>query len=707
MISRIDRVAAVTGLEDAAVAAVARLLEEGATVPFISRYRKEATGSLDEVRIIEIRDRLEQLRKLDERRSSILGSLLERDLLTEGIRGKLQSAGTLAELEDIYLPYRPKRMTRAGRAREKGLEPLAGRILLQRGDDPYDYASSFIAPDAGVESPEDAVAGASDIIAEMLTHDAGTRSRMRRFFWERGAYRCSVVTGKEEQATQFRDYFDWREPVRSAPSHRVLAMRRGQDKGFLSLHIEVPEEDAMRIVLRNAERGNGGVEGSVVRAAAEDGFRRLLAPSMENETMSRSKEAADDVAIGVFTANLRNLLLAPPLGRRSVMAVDPGFRTGCKIACIGPEGALLETATIYPFASERARVDASSTVLRLLGAHGCLFIAVGNGTGGRETEAFLEDSGLPEDVKVLTVNESGASVYSASETAREEFPKLDVTLRGAVSIGRRLQDPLAELVKIDPRAIGVGQYQHDVDPRKLRRALDDTVSSCVNSVGVDLNTASPQLLSYVSGLKSSVAGNIVSWRVRNGPFRRRDQLMEVRGMGPAIFQQSAGFLRIRDGGNPLDGSAVHPESYPLVERMASSAGVSVDELMADPGLRASLDIRSFVGGQVGIPTLRDIMDELERPGRDPRESFSVFRFADVHEMKDLKAGMLLPGKVTNVTNFGAFVDIGVHRDGLVHISEMSEEFVRDPGQLVSVGDTVKVRVLEVDTDRKRISLSMK
>ncbi|MFO8183395.1 MAG: Tex family protein [Candidatus Aegiribacteria sp.] len=695
-----------TGLKRENVAAVIRLLDDGATVPFIARYRKEATGSLDEVSIIQVRDRIGQLRKLEERRSAILRSMEERKVLTDELRRRIRSAGSITLLEDIYLPFRPKRRTRASRARERGLEPLARRILLQEGGDPGSYASSFVDPEKDVGSVEDALSGASDIVAEILTEDPSARESMRKLYWNRGTYRSKLVPKMEAEAGKFRDYFDWEEPVRKTPSHRVLAMRRGEKQKCLSLKILVDEEEALDIVLAGVCRDRESPEGAFITEAARDGFRRLLGPSMETETRLRSREAADDEAIRVFISNLRSLLLAPPLGRKAVTAIDPGYRTGCKVVCLSCDGTVLQHATVHPFGSEQARREAARTVARLVEKHGTEFVAVGNGTAGRETESFLESVGLPGRVRVVTVSESGASVYSASQVAREEFPDLDVTMRGAVSIGRRLQDPLAELVKIDPRSIGVGQYQHDVDGGKLRRALDDTVASCVNSVGVDVNTASVQLLSYVSGLSARIAGRIVSRRSEEGPFSSRQQLMSVRGLGPAAFQQSAGFLRIRDGANPLDSSGVHPESYHVVERMAASEGVGVRQLMASPEIRKSLDLREFMDDSTGLPTLEDIMEELDRPGRDPRDSFKVFRFADVHGIGDLEEGMVLPGVVTNVTNFGAFVDVGVHQDGLVHVSRMSEEYVRDPAELVSAGDRVRVRVLSVDIPRGRISLSM-
>ncbi len=701
-----DKISFETKLNRMHIAAVASLLADGATVPFIARYRKEATGSMNEVSVITVRNRLDQLEKLDERREVILRSLDERELLTAELREKISSARTLSFLEDIYLPFRPRRRTRATKAREKGLEPLAQRILLQKGDDPFLYALEYLDSEKGVETAQDAVSGARDIIAEELAHDSGIRDPMRRLYWDTGSYECRVISGMEVKGSKFRNYFEWNESLRTTPSHRVLAMRRGEEKKFLSLRITVSLEKALDIILSAACLNPDTSEGQVISEAALDGFRRLLAPSIETETRLRSKEAADDEAIRVFTSNLRELLLAAPLGPKSVLAIDPGFRTGCKLVCLNSQGSVQCNTTIFPFMSEAKRLEAVKTVIGLIEEFGPKFIAVGNGTAGRETEAFLGEIGLREDVKVIPVNESGASVYSASKVAREEFPDYDLTVRGAISIGRRLQDPLAELVKVDPKSIGVGQYQHDVDGRKLQKALDDTVESCVNSVGVDLNTASPQLLSYVSGLTERVSRNIVKWSEKNGSFSNRQQLLEVPGLGPVAFEQSAGFLRIRNGLNPLDASGVHPESYSVVERMAGSKGLSIAELMESENARESIDLKDFVNGRTGLPTLRDIMKELEKPGRDPRKSFLVFSFADVHDIKDIEEGMILPGIVTNVTNFGVFIDVGVHQDGLVHISQMADEYVRNPADIVSTGEKLTVRVLEVDIKRSRISLSM-
>ncbi len=693
-------------LKPIGVSAVISLLDQGATVPFIARYRKEATGCLDEVAVISVRDLLEQLKKLEARRSVILESLQERNLLSRELERDIRNADSMTRLEDLYLPFRPSRKTRASIAREKGLEPLALRILKQEGGDPQTYAVDFLDDEKGIKSTQDALAGASDIIAQVLSQDSGARERVRHLYWEKGYYRSRCVKGKEKEAAKFSDYFQWEERVKTAPSHRVLAMRRGEKMGFLSLAVVVPREELLSMVLQGVCRDRKTLEGILVTEAATDGINRLLAPSMETETRNRSRELAEREAIRVFASNLRNLLMAPPLGAHSVISIDPGFRTGCKLVCLGDDGSLVHHETIFPFASSSSARKAADTLLELQSRYQIDYIAVGNGTAGRETEKFLREAGLPGSVNVVMVSESGASVYSASELARKEFPHLDLTFRGAISIGRRLQDPLAELVKIDPRSLGVGQYQHDVDAKAMKKALDDTVTSCVNSVGVNVNTASVQLLSYVSGLDSSTALRMVRRRSKDGHFTDRLQLMEIRGMGPVRFQQCAGFLRIRNGSNPLDSTAVHPESYGTVERIADRLGVGIDDLIRDRSLRESVDARDFVDERTGLPTLIDIMAELDRPGRDPRKAFEVFKFADVHKIGDLKEGMWLPGIVTNVTNFGAFVDLGVHQDGLVHISEMSHEYVRDPGELVSPGDTVRVRVLSVDIQRGRISLSM-
>jgi len=696
------------GIAPAQVKATAELLGEGATVPFIARYRKEATGSLDEVAVTEIRDRLAQLAELDKRREAILKSLIERNLLTDELRMKIGDAGTLSVLEDLYLPFRPKRRTRATVAREKGLEPLARRIFDQaEAFDPIEAAGAFVDPEKGVASPEEAMAGARDIIAEWVNEDEKARARMREHFEAKAFFQSKVITGKEAEGSRYRDYFDWQEAAAKAPSHRVLAMRRGEKEGFLTLRVVPPEAEAIDLLVGLFVKGEGPVSAEV-RIAVEDAYRRLLANAMETEIRLTTKKRADAEAIRVFAENLRQLLLAPPLGQKRVLALDPGFRTGCKTVCLDAQGKLLHSETIYPHLSEKAREAAAERVRALHAQFDLEAIAVGNGTAGRETEAFLRSLGIPETVPIVMVNESGASVYSASKIARDEFPDHDVTVRGAVSIGRRLMDPLAELVKIDPKAIGVGQYQHDVDQAELRQSLDDTVMSCVNAVGVELNTASAALLTYVSGLGPALAEKIVAWRDANGPFPSREALKSVPRLGAKAFVQAAGFLRIRGGANPLDASAVHPESYGIVDRMAADLGCSVVDLLRDNGLRKRIDLARYVTDQVGLPTLNDILAELAKPGRDPRATFEAFRFAEgIEKIEDLQAGMKLPGIVTNLTAFGAFVDIGVHQDGLVHLSQLADRYVKDPAEVLKVRQAVEVTVLAVDLERKRISLTMK
>jgi uncharacterized protein len=689
------------------VQAVAALLQDGATVPFIARYRKEATGSLDEVQITAIRDRLADLAALDQRREAILKSLDERELLTDELRAAVHGAATMTALEDVYLPYRPKRRTRATMARERGLEPLADLLQAQDRDTrPEAAAAAFVDQEKDVPDTEAALAGARDILAERMSEDAEVRDQLRTLLRERGVIRSQVRRGKEEAGQKFRDWFDFEEPVRSTVSHRVLAMRRGEAEEVLSMRVTAPEETALGILERRFLTGRGPAS-SQVALAAVDAWKRLLSVSLETEMRLELKQAADTEAIRVFASNLRELLLAAPLGRRTVLALDPGFRTGCKLVVLDPQGALLHHDTVYPHTGGDRVRQAGETVQRLAARHGVEAVAIGNGTAGRETETWVRGLDLPAGCAVVMVNESGASVYSASEAARQEFPDHDVTVRGAVSIGRRLQDPLAELVKIDPKAIGVGQYQHDVDQRQLRQALDDTVTSCVNAVGVELNTASVQLLTYVSGLGATLAGNIVKHRDEHGAFTSRRQLLDVARLGPKAFEQAAGFLRLRDGDHPLDASAVHPERYGLVERMAADLGAAVRDLVGDEQLTGRIRLSDYVDGDVGLPTLEDIRDELRKPGRDPRDRFEAFAFADVHDIADLQKGMRLPGIVTNVTNFGAFVDVGVHQDGLVHISQLADRFVRDPAEVVRVHQQVLVTVLEVDLDRRRISLSMR
>ena len=686
------------------VEAVLALLDDGATIPFIARYRKEAHGSLDEVAIAAIHSRTEQLRELDARRQAICKSLAERELLTDALLASIATATSMAVLEDLYLPYRPKRRTRASIAREKGLEPLA-LLLLQQSPAlrPEQSAKAFCSVEKGVETAADALAGACDIIAEMVNEHQKARATLRELFSRKAMVVASVCKGKEEEGAKFRDYFTWQEAVASAPGHRVLAMLRGEKEGVLAVRM-LPEPDAALAVLCPLFVNNASAAGALVKEAVEDSYKRLLAPSLETELRSTLREKAENEAIKVFASNLRQLLLAPPLGHKAVMGIDPGFRTGCKVVCLDAQGVLLHHDLIHILGPEQQK-KAAETIRRLCSRFAVAAIAVGNGTAGRETESLVRSIGLA--IPVVMVSESGASVYSASEVARKEFPDLDLTVRGAISIGRRLMDPLAELVKIDPKAIGVGQYQHDVDQTRLKQSLTEVVESCVNAVGVELNTASAALLAHVSGIGPSLAQAIIAFREASGPFARRKDLLRVPRLGPKAFEQAAGFLRIRGGKHPLDGSAVHPESYSIVETMAKDLGCSISELLHKPELRQKIDIARYCTQKIGLPTLEDIMAELDKPGRDPRQSFEVFSFAGgVNSMDDLDEGMRLPGIVTNVTNFGAFVDIGIHQDGLVHISQMADHFVNDPHAVLKVGQKVVATVLAVDTARKRISLSL-
>lgn len=689
------------------VEATVELLDGGGTVPFISRYRKEVTGSLDEVQIAAIRDRIEQLRELDKRREAILKSLQDLQKLTPELEAKVLAAETMAVLEDIYLPYRPKRRTKATIAREKGLEPLAQRLFEQAAFDVEAEARQFVSEEKEVKSAEEALAGARDIMAEWINENPEARAAMRHLFEKKGMYRSRVIPGKEEEGQKYKDYFAWEEPIAKAPSHRVLALRRAQKEEILMVDALPEEEEAIALLEDLFVKGNNEAA-QQVRQAAKDAYKRLLKLSMETEVRLMSKKRADEEAIRVFADNLRQLLLAPPLGQKNVLALDPGFRTGCKLVCLDRQGKLLHHDTIYPNEPQRQVARAGETVKQLCQKLTIEAIAIGNGTASRETEQFVRSLGLPAPIAVVMVNESGASIYSASEAAREEFPDQDVTVRGSVSIGRRLMDPLAELVKLDPKSIGVGQYQHDVDQVALKHSLDDVVMSSVNAVGVEVNTASKQLLTYVSGLGPQLAQNIVSYRNENGPFRSRTELKKVPRLGDKAFEQAAGFLRIRDAENPLDSSAVHPESYNIVQKMAQDLGATVKDLIRDPKLRQQIDPKKYVTDTVGLPTLQDILSELAKPGRDPRESYEAFSFAEgIKEMKDLRPGMKLPGIVTNITAFGAFVDIGVHQDGLVHVSHLSDRFVSNPHEVVKVSQKVEVTVLEVDAPRKRISLSMK
>ncbi len=706
-VSPVKRIADELGVKIKQVSAAAELLEDGCTVPFIARYRKEATGSLDEVHITIIRDRLEQLMELGKRREAILKSLEERELLTEDLRREILAAESMAELEDIYLPYRPKRRTRATIAREKGLELLAEQIFAQGPFDPAIEARAFVDLDKGVLSVEDALAGARDIVAEKINEDSAVRAATRRLYLEEAQVRSKVIAGKESTGSKYQDYFDCRENISSAPGHRLLAMFRAEKEGVISLQIRPPEEEALELLEKLVIKARNEA-GRQVRLALEDGYKRLLAPSMETETRQEAKKRSDEEAIRVFAENLRELLLAPPLGAKRMLALDPGYRTGAKLVCLDAQGKLLHHDTIYPTQSQKMAEQAATMVKELCRRFEIEAIGVGNGTAGRETEAFVRSLGLPKGITVVMVNESGASIYSASKAAREEFPDQDVTVRGAISIGRRLMDPLAELVKIDPKSIGVGQYQHDVDQPALKRGLDDVVMSCVNRVGVEVNTASRELLTYVSGLGPVLAKNVVMRRESNGPFRSRKELLKVPRLGPKAFEQAAGFLRIRDGKNPLDGSAVHPESYAIVEQFARDMDCSVTDLMENDELRKKLRPENYITEKVGLATLRDIMAELAKPGRDPRDRFEAFSFAEqVTSIEDVKPGMRLPGIVTNVTKFGAFIDIGVHQDGLAHISQLADRFVKDPSEVVKPQQKVMATVLDVDIERKRISLSLR
>ena len=705
--AHIQKIAGELKVQPRQVLATARLFAEGATVPFIARYRKEATGSLDEVAVTSIRERLLSLAELDQRRDAILKSLAERNLLSDQLKAAVNQADSVTQLEDLYQPYRPKRRTRATIAREQGLEPLADILFNQQAAaDPPAEAAKFVSAEKGVADAAAALAGARDILAERVSDDAAARARLRALFWSEGVVKSKVLSDQQAAGAKFKDYFDWSEPVAKIPSHRLLAIRRGEAEGFLMMRIAVPEESVLPVLEPLFVTGKGPAA-EQVRLAVQDGYKRLLGPAMEVELRLETKQRADAGAIRVFAENLRELLLASPLGRKNVLAVDPGFRTGCKIVCLDRQGKLLHNDVIYPTAAGAGEVrEAASALLSLVKKYEIEAIAIGNGTAGRETEAFVKMLKLA--MPIVMVNESGASIYSASEVAREEFPDHDITVRGAVSIGRRLMDPLAELVKLDPKSIGVGQYQHDVDQAALKRSLDDVVVSCVNGVGVELNTASKQLLAYVSGLGPALAANIVNYRNENGPFRSRAELKKVPRLGEKAFEQAAGFLRLRDGGHPLDASAVHPERYDLVDRMAKDLNCSVADLLRDAGLRQKIQLPKYVTEGVGLPTLNDILGELAKPGRDPRQKFEVFAFqAGVEKMEDLKPGMKLPGIVTNVTAFGAFVDIGVHQDGLVHVSQLADRFVKDPAEIVKVHQQVTVTVTEVDLPRKRIALSMR
>lgn len=700
-------IASTLNIKESQVSKTVDLLESGATIPFISRYRKEVTGGLDEVQITAIKEQNDKLNELVKRRETILKSIEEQEKLTPELKNRIENCWNSSELEDIYLPYKPKRQTRAEIARKKGLEPLANIIMLQQRIDVQSKAQAFVKGD--VKDVKEAIAGACDIIAEQINEDEYARNSIRNLFQREAVLTSKVVKGKEEEGDKYRDYFDFSEKLNKVPSHRILAIRRGESEGFLRVNI-APDEDAAleRLDKRFLKGDNDNEATNYVADAIEDGYKRLLKPSIETEFGASSKEKADDDSIHVFTENLRQLLLAAPLGEKRVLGIDPGYRTGCKLVCLDAEGNLLHNETIYPHPPQKEMSKAGSKVVKLVTTYNIDAIAIGNGTASRETEHFITNLRYEKEVQVFVVSENGASIYSASKVAREEFPDYDVTVRGAVSIGRRLMDPLAELVKIDPKSIGVGQYQHDVDQTKLKKSLDLTVESCVNLVGVNVNTASKHLLTYVSGLGPALAQNIVDYRASNGAFRSRKELMKVPRMGEKAFEQCAGFLRIAGAENPLDNSAVHPESYHVVENMAKDLKCTVKDLIDNKDLKKSLKLEKYVSDKVGLPTLNDIIDELDKPGRDPRKGIKVFEFdPNIKTIEDLREGMTLPGIVTNITNFGCFVDVGIKENGLVHVSELADRFVSDPTEVVSLHQHVEVRVLSVDTSRKRVQLSMK
>ncbi|MCB0550569.1 MAG: RNA-binding transcriptional accessory protein [Phaeodactylibacter sp.] len=680
------------------------LLSEGATIPFIARYRKEATGSLDEVQVADIQREAKKLEELEKRRETILSAIEEQGKLTDELRRRIEGTYDGTELEDLYLPYKRKRKTRASVAREKGLEPLAEVLFRQQNNNLEGLAGQFITDE--VPTIEEALAGARDIIAEWINEDEKARNKVRFLFRKGAVIYSKVARGKEEEGAKYRDYFEFDEPLKKCPSHRLLAMRRGEEEGFLRVSISPDEEDTLFQLERIYLKGNGSAS-QQVKEALHDCYKRLLGPSIETEFRNSSKEKADEEAIEVFATNLRQLLLGAPLGQKRTLGIDPGFRTGCKVVVLDESGQLLQNTTIYPHPPQSDEYNASRTLEHLVGQFGIEAIAVGNGTAGRETLSLCRKLKFGRPVEVFMVNEAGASIYSASDVAREEFPDKDVTVRGAVSIGRRLMDPLAELVKIDPKSIGVGQYQHDVNQALLKESLDQVVESCVNSVGINVNTASKHLLTYVSGLGPVLAQNIVDYRSENGAFLARKQLMKVARMGEKAFEQSAGFLRIRDGKNPLDNTAVHPESYHIVEKMAEDQGCRVEDLIQRPELRKKIDLKKYVSGAIGLPTLTDIMKELEKPGLDPRGTARPFEFANIQSIEDLHIGMVVPGIVNNITNFGAFVDIGIKESGLVHISQLANKFVKNPADVVSLGQEVTVKVMEVDLKRGRVQLSMK
>ena len=689
-------------IEENQVAKTIMLLDEGATIPFISRYRKEVTGGLDEVKIGEIKQQYEKLQELSKRKETILNSIEEQEKLSPELKARIENCWNSTELEDIYLPYKPKRQTRAEIARKKGLEPLAKILMAQHESDIHKRAFSFVNKE--VENADDALQGARDIIAEWVNESESARNSIRNIFRKEAVISSKLVKGKEEEGSKYRDYFDFSEPLSKCSSHRLLAMRRGESEGFLRVSISPDDENCMDSLNKRFVKSRNDASAQV-EEAVKDSYKRLLKPSIETEFTSLSKEKADKQAIKVFAENLRQLLLSPPLGQKRVMGIDPGYRTGCKVVCLDAQGNLLHNETIYPHPPQNERHKAGSKIVHLVSTYAIEAIAIGNGTASRETEQFITNRIFDREVQVFVVSEDGASVYSASKTAREEFPEYDVTVRGAISIGRRLMDPLAELVKIDPKSIGVGQYQHDVNQGELKNSLDQTVENCVNQVGVNLNTASKHLLTYVSGLGPSLAQNIVDYRTQNGPFASRKELLKVPRLGEKAFEQSAGFLRIPDSGNPLDNSAVHPESYKVVEKMADNLQCKVNDLIGNKELRKKIRLEDYLTEKTGMPTLLDIMEELDKPGRDPRQFIKVFAFdPNVRTINDLREGQILPGIISNITNFGCFVDIGIKEKGLIHISNLADRFVSDPTEIVSLHQHVEVKILSVDMERKRIQL---
>lgn len=698
-------IASTLNLKETQIEKTISLFEGGATIPFISRYRKEMTGNLDEVQITAIKEQYDKLNELIKRKETILKTIEEQEKLTEELKQRIENCWNASELEDIYLPYKPKRQTRAEIARKKGLEELAKMIMAQQNINVESKASVFVKE--GVKDTEEAIKGACDIIAEWISENEYARNSIRNLFGREAIITSKVVKGKEEEGDKYRDYFDMSERLNKCSSHRLLAMRRGEAEGFLRINISPEEDKALERLDKQFLKADNEAS-DYVADAIEDAYKRLLRPSIENEFAALSKEKADNEAIHVFAENLRQLLLAPPLGQKRVLGIDPGYRTGCKLVCLDEQGNLLHNETVYPHPPQNEYTKAASKVCKLVTTYNVDAIAIGNGTASRETEHFITNIRYEKEVKVFVVSENGASVYSASKQAREEFPNYDVTVRGAVSIGRRLMDPLAELVKIDPKSIGVGQYQHDVDQSKLKKTLDYVVESCVNQVGVNVNTASKHLLTYVSGLGATLAQNIVNYRAEHGAFKSRRELMKVPRMGEKAFEQSAGFLRIAEAENPLDNSAVHPESYHIVEKMAKDLKSSVKELIENKELKKSLKLETYVTDTVGLPTLNDIIEELDKPGRDPRKAIKVFQFdQNIRTIEDLREGMILPGIVTNITNFGCFVDVGIKENGLVHISELADKFVSDPNEVVSLHQHVEVKVLSIDLGRKRVALSMK